>query len=112
MRPIDTRITQLKTIPGFGSHVLVGHDGEFVSHDALNSEALGALVSLCSEVCPHLGKDLMASSVHHLAFHRGSSERFYVMPVGGHCLGFFQTRGSVSHELLAKVDAWKESFEA
>lgn len=112
MKPAENKIAKLKSISGLAGHVLVGPSGEILSHDATNAEALAALVSICRGDCPAVEKELMSSPIRFLAFHRGQSERFFIMPMGMNSLGFFQKKDVVGAELLAQVTEWKDSLDA
>ncbi len=112
MNPHEDKIAQLKSIPGLAGHVLVGPNGEILSHDAPNAEYLGALVAICRGGCAVVERELASSPAHFLAFHRGHSERFYVLPMGKNSLGFFQKKEAVGAELLAGVAAWQDSLDA
>lgn len=112
MKPAEDKIAQLKSTPGLAGHVLVGLNGEILSHDALNAEALGALIAICRWGCPVIEKEMASPPVNYLAFHRGHSERFFVLPLEKNSLGFFQKKEAVGAELIARVTAWKDSLEA
>lgn len=111
MRPAEEKIAELKSIAGLAGHILVGPNGEILSHDAPDAEALGALVAICRGGCSVVEKELASSPVQFLAFHRGHSERFFVQPLERDSLGFFQKKEAVGAELLARVAAWKDSLE-
>jgi hypothetical protein len=111
MKPDEAKIAQLKAIPGLAGHVLVGPNGEILSHDAPNAEDLGALVAICRGNCSTVEKELASPPVHLMAFHRGHSERFFVLPLEKNSLGFFQKKEAVGAHLLAGVTEWKDSIE-
>lgn len=112
MKPAEDKLLQLKAIPGLAGHVLAGPNGEILSHDAPNPEALGALVAICRWGCSVVERELASAPVHYMAFHRGHSERFFVLPLEKDSLGFFQKKETVGAELLAQVTEWKDSIEA
>lgn len=112
MNPTAEQLSRLKAIPGLLGHVLVGANGEILAHDALNAEALAPLVAICRQSSAAAARELLSAPVRSMAFHRGHNERFFILPLGGNSLGFFQKKEAVSTELLAQITAWMDALEA
>ncbi|MBI4911259.1 MAG: roadblock/LC7 domain-containing protein [Acidobacteria bacterium] len=108
--PDPIQLAHFSEIPGVGRHVLVGPQGQVLSHDAEDTEGLAALVAVCAACGRAIGAELGSPDLNHALFQRRAGERFLVVPLGGSALGFFQKKDAIGSELLARVAAWKETL--
>lgn len=111
MKPTAEQLAQLKAMPGLVGHVLVGANGEILAHDAINAELLAPLVAICRQSSAVAERELLSSPLRSMAFHRGHHERFFILPLGGNSLGFFQKKEAVGAELLAQITGWMDGLE-
>ena len=109
MKNLEAFADQLAATAGTAGHLIVGPQGEILSHTVPNAEALAAFVSLCGQSCALLKTEITSTGFSHLVFHRTSNEKFLVVPMGNHIVGLFQQPHAMTSDVLTRVLAQRDA---
>jgi hypothetical protein len=105
MATLEDLVNGIQKIQGLDGYVIVKHDGQVLSHNVPNVEALSALVVM-SGLNGHIIKsEVGASLFKHLVVARKTNERLLVFPIDNLWLGLLQRQDTYTPDIVNNVQS-------